>query len=73
LVALSPGIKQPVCEAHLPRPSSAEVKNEYSCMSTPTYAFMACTRTTLLTVLAVHCTALMVRGTAVKAFRLFQS
>jgi hypothetical protein len=39
--ALSLGVKRQGREAdHLP-PSSAEVKNEWSCTSTPQYAFMA--------------------------------
>lgn len=36
VVALSPAIKWPVCEAHHPHPSSAKVKNDRSYISTPT-------------------------------------
>jgi len=38
--ALSPGIKQPGYEGDHSPPSSAEVKNVWSCTSTPPYVFM---------------------------------
>jgi hypothetical protein len=40
-VTLSPGIKRPRCEADLAPPSNVEVKNVWSYISAPTYAFMA--------------------------------
>ena len=43
--ALSPAVKQLGHEANHSPPSSAEVKNERSCTSTPPYAFIACTGT----------------------------
>jgi hypothetical protein len=39
--ALSLGVKRPGCEADHSPPSSAEVKNAWSCTSTPQYASMA--------------------------------
>jgi hypothetical protein len=39
--ALSLGVKQARCEADHSPPSSDEVKNVWSCTSTPQYAFMA--------------------------------
>ena len=41
------GVKRPVCEAKISRPSSAKVKTERRYTSAPLYAFMAWTRTTL--------------------------
>jgi hypothetical protein len=44
--ASSPAVKRLEREAdHLP-PSTAQIKNEWKCISTPQYGFMACTRTT---------------------------
>jgi hypothetical protein len=40
-------VKQSGREAGHSPPTSAEVKNEWSCTSTPSYAFLTCTRTTL--------------------------
>jgi hypothetical protein len=40
------GIRKPRREADHSFPPSTEVKNEWSCTSTPTYAFMACRVTT---------------------------
>jgi hypothetical protein len=39
-------VKQPECEADRLLPSYAKVKNEWNCVSIPTYAFMALTRIT---------------------------
>jgi len=36
-----PEVKQPGCEPGHSSPSSAEVKNEWSCTANPPYAFMA--------------------------------
>jgi len=45
--ALSTTVKRPGREADQPPASSAEIKNEWRCTSSPLYAFMACTVTTL--------------------------
>jgi hypothetical protein len=37
---LSPGVKQLGCEADNSSPSSAKVKNMWSCTSTPLYVFL---------------------------------
>ena len=41
-----PGVKRPVRQTYCSFPSSAEVKNEWSCVSSLQYAFVACTGTT---------------------------
>jgi len=41
LEALKPGVKRPGREADHSPPSSAEVKNAWSCTSTPPYVFTA--------------------------------
>jgi len=38
--ALSPGVKRPACETDNASPSSTEVKNAWSCTSTPQCAFV---------------------------------
>ena len=43
--ALSPVVKRKGRDADHSPPSSAEVKNEWICNFTPSYAFMACTGT----------------------------
>jgi hypothetical protein len=50
---LSPGVKWLGHEVHQSTPSTAEVKNEWSYISTPPYTFMAWTALTL-TVLYLH-------------------
>jgi hypothetical protein len=44
---LTPGVKRPGHEADHSPPSTAEVKNEGSDVSTPLYAVMVCSRTAL--------------------------
>jgi len=69
VVALSPGVKWPVCEAHHPYPSSAEVKNYRTYISTPTYTSQGMHRDNFVYFVgcALHCSN-YVCGTAVKAF-----
>jgi len=45
--ASSPGVKPTESEIDLLLPSSAKVKKEWSCVSTPPYDIMACTDTAL--------------------------
>jgi hypothetical protein len=42
LTELEPGVKQPGCEADHSPPSSAEVRNAWSCTFPPPYVFMVC-------------------------------
>jgi hypothetical protein len=47
-VSTGAGVKKPEHEANHSNPFSPKVKNEWNCTLTPSYAFMACTVTTLL-------------------------
>jgi len=44
---VSPGVKQPGCEADHSPPSCADIKNRWSYTSTSSYVFMASTETTV--------------------------
>jgi hypothetical protein len=45
--AFASSVRRPGSKTYHPPTSSAEVKNEWGCTSSPTYAFMAYTRTSL--------------------------
>jgi hypothetical protein len=61
VVAFSPAIKWPVCEAHHPHPSSAELKNDRSYISTATNTSQSMHRDfTYFVGCALHC-SIMIR------------
>jgi hypothetical protein len=69
VVALSPGVKWPVCEAHHPYLSSGEVKNDRTYISTSTEISQGMHRDNFVYLVgcALHCSS-DVSGTAVRAF-----